>query len=85
MHPTGHMQVQYLFFIVGVLIIALTPKYSGVPLEYIIGFVAVLATTITDAFNLPADDNLTIPLTASIFLYVLYIIFFPGNLALTLF
>jgi len=73
------------FFVVGVIIIMLSPKYYAAPMEYVIGIIAVLGTTIADGFNLPADDNLTIPVISSILLYVLYIIFFPGNLALSLF
>lgn len=66
------------FFVVGVLIIFLTPKYFYQPKEYIIGIIAVFGTTIADALNLPSDDNLTIPVVTSVLLYVLYILFYPG-------
>ncbi len=66
------------FFAVGMLIIFLSPKYFYESKEYIIGIIAVLGTTIADALNLPSDDNLTIPIVASVLLYVLYILFYPG-------
>jgi len=66
------------FFAVGVLIIFLTPKYFYSPLEYTLGIVVVLVTTVADSMNLPADDNFVIPFVSSALFYVLYIIFFPG-------
>lgn len=66
------------FFVVSVIIVLLTPKYFYQPKEYVIGFLAVLGTTIADGLNLPSDDNLTIPVVTSVLLYVLYVLFYPG-------
>jgi dolichol kinase len=66
------------FFIVGIVIMFLTPKYFGDSLEYVILFIAVIITTIADASTLPVDDNFTIPVTACIVSYVLYLLLFPG-------
>ena len=66
------------FFVVGVIIVLAAPKYFYTPTEYLIGIAAVAGTTIADALNLPADDNLTIPIVSSVLLYVLYMFFFPG-------
>ncbi len=66
------------FFIVGLLIAVFTPKYFYSSTEYLIAAAAVFLTTIADSINLPADDNLVIPIVSSALLYVLYILFFPG-------
>jgi dolichol kinase len=66
------------FFLIGLLIALFTPKYFYSSTEYFIAAAAVFLTTIADSLNLPADDNLVIPIVSSAFLYVLYIIFFPG-------
>lgn len=73
------------FFIVGVIVIFLSPKYFYQPLEYLIGIIAVLVTTVADAFSIPADDNLFIPVVSCTILYVLYVIFFPAIFAIKLF
>jgi dolichol kinase len=66
------------FLVVGIIIIFAAPKYFYTPSEYFIGIAAVVGTTIADAFNLPVDDNFTIPIVSSVLLYVLYMFFFPG-------
>jgi dolichol kinase len=66
------------FFVVGVLIVFLTPKYFYTKQEYALGAGAVFFTTLIDALNLPTDDNFTIPIVSSVLLYVLYILFYPG-------
>jgi len=63
------------FFVVGLFIIAVTPKYTYSLNEYLIGFIAVFITTFAEAFNLHIDDNFTIPFVGSLSLYVLYSIF----------
>jgi dolichol kinase len=68
----------FTFFIVGLLIVIFTPKYFYNSTEYLIAAIAVFLTTIADSLNLPADDNLIIPIISSVLLYVLYILFFPG-------
>lgn len=66
------------FFVVGILIVFLTPKYFYTSQEYALAAGAVFFTTLIDALNLPTDDNFTIPIISSVLLYVLYIIFYPG-------
>jgi dolichol kinase len=66
------------FFIVGIAVVLLAPKYSGSLKEYIIGFVMVIVTTIADALSLPVDDNFTIPVVSCAVMYILYIILFPN-------
>ncbi|MFI5211268.1 MAG: diacylglycerol/polyprenol kinase family protein [Ignavibacteria bacterium] len=66
------------FFVVGLLIALLTPKYFGGLKEYLIGFVMVIVTTIADGMSLPVDDNFTIPVVSCSVMYVLYMLLFPG-------
>lgn len=66
------------FFLVGIVIMFLSPKYFGSGTEYLIAFIAVVLTTIADASTIPIDDNFTIPATACTVMYVLYLLFYPG-------
>jgi dolichol kinase len=66
------------FFIVGLIVIAVTPKYTYSVKEYVIGFGAVVFTTFAEAINLYVDDNFTVPFIASLSLYVFYLIFMNG-------
>lgn len=66
------------FFLVGIIIMLVSPKFSGSGLEYLIAFITVIVTTIADASTLPVDDNFTIPVTACTVMYVLYLLLMPG-------
>lgn len=66
------------FFLVGIVIMLVSPKYFGAGTEYLIAFIAVILTTIADASTLPVDDNFTIPVTACVVMYVLYLLLYPG-------
>jgi dolichol kinase len=66
------------FFVCGLVVIAITPKYTYSLNEYFICIAAVFITTIAEAFYLHIDDNFTIPVApvaGSLSLYVLYSIF----------
>lgn len=66
------------FFIVGLIIITLAPKYFGTVKEFSILLIAVIATTVADSLKLPIDDNFTIPVTCCTVLYMLYAVLYPG-------
>lgn len=66
------------FFLTGSAVMLLTPKYFGTLKEYLICFIALGATTVVDSLSPPVDDNLTIPVTCCVVLYILYIISYPG-------
>ena len=68
------------FFVVGIIVVLLAPKYFGSPKEYIAGFIMVIITTIADALTLPVDDNFTIPVVSCAVMYFLYIILFPNTI-----
>jgi dolichol kinase len=70
----------FTFFLVGIVIVFITPKYLYSPSEYIITLCAICVTTAVDSLNLPTNDNFAIPVVASGLLYVLYLIFLPGIL-----
>ena len=63
------------FFIAGILIVALTPKYIYTGTEYLICAAAVIVTTFAEAFYFHIDDNFTIPIVGSGSLYLFYLIF----------
>ncbi len=66
------------FFVVGIIIMFLAPKYFGTIKEYIIVLIAVIVTTVADGLSLPIDDNFTIPVVCCAVLYLLYSLLYPG-------
>ncbi|MBE2226992.1 MAG: hypothetical protein IAE93_06610 [Ignavibacteria bacterium] len=66
------------FFVVGLFVMFLAPKYFYTVTEYSIVLIAVIATTVADGLSLPIDDNFTIPVVCCSVLYLLYILFYPG-------
>jgi dolichol kinase len=70
------------FFISGSIVVLLTPKVEGLMPEYLIGFIATAVGAITEniSFGL-ADDNLSIPISIGLSMWLLYLIFLP-NLSL---
>lgn len=63
------------FFILGMLIVFLTPKVSANYLEYVYAAVALAVATVIEALPFEIDDNISVPLSFgiiySIFLYFL--------------
>jgi len=67
------------FFIVGCLVIILSPKIGLGIKEYIIGFIAVGFGAIAENISFGwMDDNFTIPITICLVMSVLYYFFLPG-------
>ncbi len=66
------------FFVVGLLVALLTPKYFYSAGEYVLGIIMVIVTTVADGLSLPVDDNFTIPVVSCTVLYVLYLLNYPG-------
>lgn len=67
------------FFISSCIVVLLTPKLTNGIDEYLIGFVAVAFGAIAE--NLSSgwlDDNLTVPISVGLIMWVLYLVFFPG-------
>ncbi len=72
------------FFVFSCIVVLFTPKIQGSLTEFIIGFVSVGVGAIAENVSVGwADDNLTIPVSIGITMWILYAIFLP-NLALVL-
>lgn len=62
------------FFILGVVIVLLTPKVTTNFIEYIYAFFALIITTIIEALPFEFDDNITIPISFGI-IYTIFLYF----------
>jgi len=65
------------FFISALLVIIVTPKYYYIPMEYFFGAVAALVGTLVEAISVNVDDNLSVPMSIAITLWILYSLFLP--------
>ena len=72
------------FFVVGIAIVLIAPKVNALLIEYLIGFIAVAVGTIVENVSSGyADDNLTIPISIGLTMWLLYSILIPDlNLVL---
>ena len=67
------------FLASSIVVVFLTPKVTGEPLEYIISIIAVIVGAIVENVSYGwADDNLTIPISIASVLWVLYSLFFTS-------
>ena len=67
------------FFLVSCMVILISPKITGLAAEYLIGICAVAVGAIVENISYGwADDNLTIPLSVGLIMFLLYSIFLPG-------
>lgn len=67
------------FLVTALLVVALAPKIHYHPAEYVIGAVAALIGAIAEAVSGDAvDDNLSIPISIGLVMWVLYGILLPG-------
>lgn len=66
------------FFIFSCIVVLFTPKVQGNIFEFIIGFISVAVGAVAENVSIGwADDNLTIPISVGITMWILYAIFFP--------
>jgi dolichol kinase len=66
------------FFISASIVVLFTPKVGDFPMEYMIGFIAAFVGAIVENISYGfADDNLTIPISVGVTMWLLYIIIFP--------
>lgn len=66
------------FFLTALIVVALAPKISYLPQEYVIGGVAALIGTIVEAVSVGIDDNVSIPFSIGAAMWVLYYVFLPA-------
>jgi dolichol kinase len=67
------------FFISASIVVLFTPKLNGSITEYFIGILAAAIGAIVENISFGiADDNLTIPISVGLSMWLFYIMFFPG-------
>jgi len=67
------------FFISASIVVLLTPKLNGSITEYFIGIIAAAIGAFVENISFGfADDNLTIPISVGLSMWLLYILIFPG-------
>jgi dolichol kinase len=67
------------FFISASIVVLLTPKLNGSITEYLIGIMAAAIGAIVENISFGiADDNLTIPISVGLSMWLFYILMFPG-------
>jgi dolichol kinase len=78
-HPLGGKTVEgsTAFFVTALLVVAVAPKIAYVPTEYLIGTIAALVGTFVEAFSMGIDDNLSVPLSISAVMWILYSVLLP--------
>lgn len=65
------------FFLSGLVVIAIAPKAEGLGAEYLIGVTAVFLGTIVEAAFTFIDDNILIPFSVGLTIWILYALFLP--------
>ncbi len=73
------------FFVTACIVVLLAPKVDGSFEEYLIGFFAAAVGAIVENISYGwADDNLSIPISVAVTMWILYLIFLPQtNMYLT--
>lgn len=67
-----------LAFVVSALaVVAVAPKVGGGTDEYVAGAVAALIGAVVESWGLPLDDNLLVPLSVGLSLWLFYAVFLP--------
>lgn len=68
----------FAFFISALVVVAVAPKISYVPLEYLIGAIAALFGALVEAMSVAIDDNVSIPVTIGAAMWLMYSAFLPA-------
>jgi dolichol kinase len=66
------------FFVSALVVIAFAPKVERMPLEYVIGVTAAAIGAIVEAISVKIDDNITIPVSIGIVMWLLYLWILPS-------
>lgn len=66
------------FFFTALIVIAATPKVSSEAGEYVIAVLAAAFATVIEAMSVGIDDNLSIPISVGIVMWMLYSVFYPS-------
>ncbi len=66
------------FFVTAMLVVALTPKIDYLATEYLIGIIAAILGAFVEAVSVDLiDDNLSVPISIGIAMWVLYALLLP--------
>lgn len=65
------------FFLSAVVVVLLSPKADYHVGEYLIGVVGSAVGAVVEAISIRLDDNLTIPVSIGITMWLLYLVFYP--------
>ena len=66
------------FLLSGLVVVAFAPKVEYSVAEYLIGAVGVTLGAVVESSAIGLDDNLSIPLSVGIIMWILYIVFLPA-------
>jgi dolichol kinase len=66
------------FFVTALFVVALSPKVSYIPAEYLIGAAAALVGSVVEALSIAVDDNLSIPLSICAVMWAMYDLLIPS-------
>lgn len=66
------------FFLSALVVVAVAPKINYLPGEYLIGIVAAILGAIVEAMPSIIDDNLTIPISISLVMWLMYDALLPA-------
>jgi len=66
------------FFVTALIVVAVSPKISYLPLEYIIGAVAAILGALVEALSVGIDDNVSIPISIGAAMWLMYWVFLPA-------
>lgn len=66
------------FFLSAVAVVALAPKVENSLGEYLIGIFAGGIGTLVEAVSMSIDDNISIPVSVGVALWLLYLVFYPA-------
>ena len=67
----------FAFFVSAIAVVALAPKVSYVPAEYIIGIAASLLGAIVEATSIVIDDNISVTFSIGAAMWLMYVLFLP--------
>ncbi len=66
------------FLVTALIVVAVAPKVAYVPLEYVIGAVGAILGTFVEAMSIKIDDNVSIPISISVAMWLMYAAFLPA-------
>ncbi len=66
------------FLVSALLVVLVAPKVDGLPAEYLIGFAGALLGSVVESMPTNIDDNLSIPVSIGLLMWLLYAILLPS-------